>query len=460
MASEYAGIQGTVNFINTNFGLKLSRQDVETPSRELLPSVFITVYRDFGMNENALEQLAFSDYLSKEVDMISPSVHTVHLLKIMRVVFAGLGVPNVSIVDLLNPQPKRIRKLITVLLDNWVTQRSLLTRYDEKEQQHLRTKEEIELLKNKVDIAKSRVNELLIHPGCSSEQRASIQSECNAVADQLHNRNSMGTAKDKEYRDLKHEVTEATSRLDALTCTAQELSLVVQEARRAAAVSPTQLRRQEATAAEEVARCRREAASEAEKLAAVRERVEHEGRAAAVRAEQLMKFSGGLTSLKTLRDCSEQHQCIHRDRVEVEARYHKELKALEAAREESSNGTAQVARERTALLAKLESQRQNNVEVLKKRREAQQRETRLHESRAAREARLQRELGRYEAAAAEAGDGAVRLVAETKSRILGMKAQQQKCEDVFHEKARKIAEQMEGEAAKFGASKDGWPKKP
>ncbi|KAM7308831.1 kinetochore protein Nuf2-like [Ixodes scapularis] len=97
---------------------KVTRREVEAPTSEFMTKVFYGVFKEAGLNETAFKMPKFLVPAH-----VSSFVPTLHLNKLMQVVFTKLGVPDFGLSDISDPVPKRSRRLLSILCNfgcDWV----------------------------------------------------------------------------------------------------------------------------------------------------------------------------------------------------------------------------------------------------------------------------------------------------------------------------------------------------
>ncbi|XP_064473441.1 polyamine-modulated factor 1-binding protein 1-like [Ornithodoros turicata] len=392
MEGDFSSSQGIAQLLNNYFGFKLLRQDVDTPPKDLLVNVTLAVCRDLGLNDNGIEQPAFMHNISADIDIILPTLPFTHTLKLMKEVFARLGVPDIGSADLVDPSPKRTRRLIKVLLENWVKQRSLMQKYDAIHQAYAKAIDDREVQKMELNSVKSQLNQLLLHAGCQEEQRALVHEEGRSAAQRKEAAERRQAAQKDNYQDLKLQLTALVATGEQLQCTTDQLKAAIQKTIAATESDPGLIREQQQEATDALARCRQQASTIVAEKERFKRRLEDGKQADRARASLKEGLQEGLQEWAVTKETVNAYETNKTGRTAKEAKYHAACKACEHFKEESAVTKECMDRERHKLLAKLEAQNKCNIQMMQQLQSTHQQEGRLQEEIGMRKLELQKEL--------------------------------------------------------------------
>lgn len=187
---------------------KVTRREVEAPTSEFMTKVFYGVFKEAGLNETAFEMPPFLVPAH-----VSSFVPTLHLNKLMQVVFTKLGVPDFGLSDISDPKPKRSRKLLSILCNFWVRLGRHWNMWSDIEVGLAAAKTDREAKRAELDAVKAKVYQLSQHPGINPERLAAAQGELAAENKALATKEPKQAVVMNDYKNLKSAKCQVTEQL-------------------------------------------------------------------------------------------------------------------------------------------------------------------------------------------------------------------------------------------------------
>lgn len=187
------------DFLSDLLNRRVTRRELEAPTSDLMTRVFMAVFREAGLDETAFEMSQGLVPLS-----VSNVVPTVHLTKLMQVVFSKLGVADVGTADILDPKPKRSRKLLRLLMKFWLQLSRTWTSYGNVEVHLAAAKSGRDARIAQLDAVRARINQLSQHPGNDLARMTAAENELATLNKALAAKNSKREQLVSDYQELKN----------------------------------------------------------------------------------------------------------------------------------------------------------------------------------------------------------------------------------------------------------------
>lgn len=183
------------------FSLRVTRQELDAPTPALVTSVLRVALSTLGLNEAALEMP--HTLLPAEGAHIEGSVPLLHYLALMQRVFQHLGIEDVGLADLVDPKPKRTRRLFVTLVNNWFRTSNLFNSYKEKEQKYLAARAKNDGIQARLDATMARVNKLGTWLASMAEKTQAMTAELADCSRTLEVYSAKKAALTADYQQLK-----------------------------------------------------------------------------------------------------------------------------------------------------------------------------------------------------------------------------------------------------------------
>lgn len=144
--------------------------------------------------------------LPPEEAHIEGAVPLLNNLALLQHVFKRVGITDVGLSDLVDPQPRRSRRLFAALV-SWFENHQIVKKYQENKDEYLK----IKATKEKLSACTAKVNKLRASLASSSDKRQSLMAELGECSRRL-----------AEYETKKVAVTAEFNTLNVAFCASKE----------------------------------------------------------------------------------------------------------------------------------------------------------------------------------------------------------------------------------------------
>lgn len=182
-------------------GVRVTRQELEAPTPALVASVLQGALSALGLNEAALEMP--HSLLPAEGVHLEGAVPLLHQLALLQSVFRSLGIEDVGLPDLVDPKPRRTRRLFVTLVNNWFRMSTVFNSYKEKEQKHLAARAKSDELQAQLDAATARVNKLGMWLASNADKKRAMAAELAECSKTLEACSAQKASIMADYQQLK-----------------------------------------------------------------------------------------------------------------------------------------------------------------------------------------------------------------------------------------------------------------
>lgn len=183
------------------FGVRVTRQELEAPTPALVTSVLQAALGALGLNDASLEMP--HSLLPAEGAHLEGAVPLLNHLALLQSVFRCLGIDDVGLPDLVDPKPRRIRRLFITLVNNWFHISTVFNSYKEKEQQHLAARAKTDELQAQLDTCTARVNKMGAWLASTADKKRAMMAklaDCSKTLEALSAKKAVIIA---DYQQLK-----------------------------------------------------------------------------------------------------------------------------------------------------------------------------------------------------------------------------------------------------------------
>lgn len=238
------------------FSLRVTRQELDAPTPALVTSVLQAALSTLGLNEAALEMP--HALLPAEGVHIEGSVPLLHYLALMQRVFQHLGIEDVGLADLVDPKPKRTRRLFVTLVNNWFRTSNLFNSYKEKEQKYLAARAKNDDIQARLDANMARVNKLGAWLASTAEKKRAMTAESADCSKTLEVYSAKKAAITADYQQLKATHCASSEAVERAKLELADIAEAVKEAQASVCGDPAAWKEKTAAHAEKLAALERE----------------------------------------------------------------------------------------------------------------------------------------------------------------------------------------------------------
>lgn len=183
------------------FRVRVTRQELEAPTPGLVTSVLREALGALGLNDASLEMP--HSLLPPEGAHLEGAVPLLNHLSLLQGVFRFLGIDDVGLPDLVDPKPRRIRRLFITLVNNWFRINTIFKSYKEKEQQHLAARAQTDELQAQLNTCTARANKMGAWLASTADKKRAMmaeQADCSKTLEAYSAKKAVITA---DYQQLK-----------------------------------------------------------------------------------------------------------------------------------------------------------------------------------------------------------------------------------------------------------------
>lgn len=232
-----------LEFFSEVLDIKIARGDLEAPTQGLVTTVMMAIFRDFALSDAAMSVLDASVPWTNNVDHIQTTLPLIHLVKLMQIVYSCMGVNDIGLSDIVQPKPKRTKRLFKLLCQEWKPLCGVWEQYNTIHEQYLQAKADSKGKQNRLDDIKAKINQLSRHPGINPERREAVERELAATQGTIEAMDERRISVASEYQVLKTQLCELRERQTQHAASLTELNAAIQETRSKICQSPDRLKR-------------------------------------------------------------------------------------------------------------------------------------------------------------------------------------------------------------------------
>ncbi|XP_029830475.2 kinetochore protein Nuf2-like [Ixodes scapularis] len=337
---------------------KVTRREVEAPTSEFMTKVFYGVFKEAGLNETAFEM---SQFLVPA--HVSSFVPTLHLNKLMQVVFTKLGVPDFGLSDISDPEPKRSRKLLSILCNFWVRLGRQWNMWSDIEVGLAAAKTDREAKRAQLDAVKAKVNQLSQHPGINPERLAAAQGELAAENKALATKEPKQAVVMNDYKNLKSAKCQVTEQLKKSEVEVLDLRPAVHDVQARICHSPERQRWCLAEEAETASQLQEEHCHLQTRVEELRRKMQKAPREREASTKLKTQLHSSLAVAQRLESLVQDKDNASARRKSAEDKYHRLLKEREAVAEKKSQLNGQTAFQHQAMQSQLSFKKEQLVQA-------------------------------------------------------------------------------------------------
>lgn len=330
------------------FGVRVTRQQLESPTPALVTSVLHGVLRPLGLDEESLQTPLC--LLTPEEAHIESAVPLLNNLALLQCVFKRVGIVDVGLSDLVDPKPLRTRRLLSALV-NWFR----------KGKTHL----EASATQAKLAACTARVNEIRASLASTADKPRAKTPELAEGSMTLEAYKTKIAAITADYQPLKTAFCTSTEALQRGKMELAEVEEALKEAQASVCMDPAAWKKKIAAQEEQLATCEQERDQLRSSVVALKEKVDQ----APAIMEYLRATLDEVAELEELvaelEAAKQANAAAQEDRVKLERQYF----AIEKKRKEASEEMERVEMEIEILRdmdAELEKRKQRNIEMRKR----------------------------------------------------------------------------------------------
>lgn len=233
------------------FGVRVTRQELEAPTPALVTSVLQGALCLLGLNEASLEMP--HSLLPAEGAHLEGAVPLLHHLALLQTVFRSLGIDDVGLPDLVDPKPRRTRRLLVTLVNNWYRISSIFNSYKEKEQKHLAARAKSDELQAQLDACTAQANKMGTWLASTADKKRAMTAELADCAKTLEAYSAKKAVITADYQQLKATLCASSEALQRAKMELGDISEAVKEAQAAVCGDPAAWKEKTAALAESLA---------------------------------------------------------------------------------------------------------------------------------------------------------------------------------------------------------------
>ena len=103
-----------VEFLKTMLSINITRDQLTKPSKEILLYIYGRFLEDFGCNSLDQPDIKACDSIMN-IENMKPMIYSINIAKFLSQFLVRLGIPDFTLLDILQPKRSRTYKIISTL---------------------------------------------------------------------------------------------------------------------------------------------------------------------------------------------------------------------------------------------------------------------------------------------------------------------------------------------------------